>query len=67
MFYAKTVNRFRSPLYILFQELASIQQAILRRLQNDDISVAQAALSLDGLTRVISVPDLLEVLCDFHN
>lgn len=46
------------------QKLASIQQAILRRLQDDDLSVVQAALSLDGLTRVISMPDLLEALRD---
>ncbi|KAI3978430.1 hypothetical protein MKX01_013228 [Papaver californicum] len=46
------------------QKLASIQQAILRRLQDDDLSVVQAALSLDGLTRVISLPDLLGALRD---
>ncbi|XP_026432640.1 uncharacterized protein At3g06530-like isoform X2 [Papaver somniferum] len=46
------------------QKLASIQQAISRRLQDDDLSVVQAALSLDGLTRVISGPDLLEALRD---
>ncbi|RZC48060.1 hypothetical protein C5167_040997 [Papaver somniferum] len=46
------------------QKLASIQQAISRRLQDDDLSVVQAALSLDGLTRVISGPDLLESLRD---
>ncbi|KAI3862328.1 hypothetical protein MKX03_036895 [Papaver bracteatum] len=46
------------------QKLASIQQAISRRLQDDDLSVVQAALSLDGLTKVISGPDLLEALRD---
>ncbi|KAI3912933.1 hypothetical protein MKW92_025813 [Papaver armeniacum] len=46
------------------QKLASIQQAISRRLQDDDLGVVQAALSLDGLTRVISGPDLLEALRD---
>ncbi|KAI3994953.1 hypothetical protein MKX01_038236 [Papaver californicum] len=46
------------------QKLASIQQAISRRLQDDDLSVVKAALSLDGLTRVISKPDLLEALRD---
>ncbi|KAI3919122.1 hypothetical protein MKW98_016675 [Papaver atlanticum] len=44
------------------QKLASIQHAISRRLQDDDLSVVQAALSLDGLTKVISGPDLLEAL-----
>ncbi|KAF6149893.1 hypothetical protein GIB67_008614 [Kingdonia uniflora] len=42
------------------QKLASIQEAMLRRLYDEDLSVAQAALSLDGLSEFISAPDLLK-------
>ncbi|OMO94828.1 U3 small nucleolar RNA-associated protein 10, partial [Corchorus capsularis] len=47
-----------------FQRLVNIKDAVLRQLHDDDLTVVQAALSLDGLTEILSPPDLLEAL---HN
>ncbi|OVA04123.1 BP28 [Macleaya cordata] len=46
------------------QKLVTIQEAILRRLHDDDLSVVRAALSMDGLTKIISAPNLLEAFRD---
>ncbi|KAJ0099511.1 hypothetical protein Patl1_20742 [Pistacia atlantica] len=44
------------------QRLVTIQDAILRQLHDDDLSVVHAALSVDGLSEMISSVDLLEAL-----
>ncbi|KAK1577185.1 hypothetical protein Q3G72_019640 [Acer saccharum] len=46
------------------QRLVTIQDAILRQLHDDDLTVIQAALSVDGLSEMISSSDLLEALDD---
>ncbi|KAI9160506.1 hypothetical protein LWI28_008767 [Acer negundo] len=46
------------------QRLVTIQDAILRQLHDDDLTVVQAALSVDGLSEMISSSDLLEALDD---
>ncbi|KAK7852331.1 uncharacterized protein CFP56_039361 [Quercus suber] len=44
------------------QSLVPIEDAILRQLQDDDLTVVRAALSLDGLSDMISSSDLLKEL-----
>lgn len=44
------------------QSLVTIQDAILRQLHDDDLTVVQAALSVDGLSDIISSSDLLKEL-----
>ncbi|KAM5557014.1 uncharacterized protein ABKV19_024415 [Rosa sericea] len=44
------------------QSLVIIQDGILRQLQDDDLSVVRAALSLDRLSGLINPSDLIEVL-----
>ncbi|XP_078440573.1 ARM repeat superfamily protein [Wolffia australiana] len=44
------------------RRLNNIQDAILRRLQDDDLSVIQAVFSIEGLTRIISCPLLLNAV-----
>ncbi|KAJ7949476.1 U3 small nucleolar RNA-associated protein [Quillaja saponaria] len=44
------------------QILTNIQEAILRQLHDDDLTVVQAALSMDGLSDVIHLSDLVEAL-----
>ncbi|GMI76636.1 hypothetical protein like AT3G06530 [Hibiscus trionum] len=46
------------------QRLVAINDAILRQLRDDDLTVVRAALSVDGLTEIISPSDLLEALRD---
>ncbi|KAL5745887.1 hypothetical protein ACOSP7_027033 [Xanthoceras sorbifolium] len=46
------------------QRLVNIQDAILRQLHDDDLTVVQAALSVHGLSEMISSSDLLEALDD---
>ncbi|KAH9678617.1 hypothetical protein KPL71_025786 [Citrus sinensis] len=46
------------------QRLVTIQDAILHQLHDDDLTVVQAALSIDGLPGMISPSDLLEGLND---
>ncbi|MBA0790029.1 hypothetical protein Gohar_014701, partial [Gossypium harknessii] len=46
------------------QRLVAIKDAVLRQLHDDDLTVVQAALSVDGLTEVVSPSDLLEALHD---
>ncbi|GMJ01001.1 hypothetical protein like AT3G06530 [Hibiscus trionum] len=46
------------------KRLVAINDAILRQLHDDDLTVVQAALSVDGLTEIISPPDLVEALRD---
>lgn len=46
------------------QRLVTIQDAILHQLRDDDLTVVQAALSIDGLPGMISPSDLLEGLDD---
>ncbi|TYG60252.1 hypothetical protein ES288_D07G053400v1 [Gossypium darwinii] len=46
------------------QRLVAIKDAVLRQLHDDDLTVVQAALSVDGLTEVLSPSDLLEALRD---
>ncbi|XVF49416.1 hypothetical protein PTKIN_Ptkin04bG0010100 [Pterospermum kingtungense] len=44
------------------QRFVTIKDAVLRQLHDDDLTVVQAALSLDGLTEIISPLDILEAL-----
>ncbi|KAL6311451.1 hypothetical protein AAG906_005381 [Vitis piasezkii] len=44
------------------QRLVTIQDAILRRLHDEDLSVIQAALSLEGLSEMISASYFLDAL-----
>ncbi|MBA0547976.1 hypothetical protein Golob_019103, partial [Gossypium lobatum] len=46
------------------QRLVAIKDAVLRQLHDDDLTVVQAALSVDGLTEVVGPSDLLEALRD---
>ncbi|XP_042487302.1 uncharacterized protein At3g06530 [Macadamia integrifolia] len=46
------------------RKLVTIQEALLRRLHDDDLSVVQAALALGGLRDVIETPHLLEAFRD---
>lgn len=46
------------------QRLVTIQDAILHQLHDDDLTVVQAALSIDGLPGMISPDNLLEGLGD---
>ncbi|XP_038993491.1 uncharacterized protein At3g06530-like isoform X2 [Hibiscus syriacus] len=46
------------------QKFMVISDAILCQLRDDDLTVVQAALSVDGLTEIISPSDLLEALRD---
>ncbi|XP_052489322.1 uncharacterized protein At3g06530 isoform X2 [Gossypium raimondii] len=46
------------------QRLVAVKDAVLRQLHDDDLTVVQAALSVDGLTEVVSPLDLLEALRD---
>ncbi|GAV79488.1 LOW QUALITY PROTEIN: BP28CT domain-containing protein/U3snoRNP10 domain-containing protein [Cephalotus follicularis] len=46
------------------QRLVSIQDAILRQLRDDDLTVIQATLSLDGMPEILNSSDLLEALSD---
>ncbi|XP_022736219.1 uncharacterized protein At3g06530 isoform X2 [Durio zibethinus] len=46
------------------KRLVTIKDAVLRQLHDDDLTVVRAALSLDGLTEIISPLDLLEALRD---
>lgn len=46
----------------LIQRLVTIQDAVLCQLRDDDLSVVQAALSLKGLSEIISPSDLLKAL-----
>ncbi|GAB4854073.1 hypothetical protein Ancab_022655 [Ancistrocladus abbreviatus] len=47
---------------VISERLASIQEAILRRLHDDDLSVVQAAVSLHRLSELISSTQLFEAL-----
>ncbi|KAL8153527.1 hypothetical protein V2J09_011287 [Rumex salicifolius] len=47
-----------------YQRFSSIQDAVLRRLYDDDLDVIKAALSLDRLSELIGSVKLLEVLQD---
>ncbi|XP_021654039.2 uncharacterized protein At3g06530 isoform X1 [Hevea brasiliensis] len=44
------------------QRLVNIRDAILRQLYDDDLTVVQASLSLEGLSKIISASDFLEAL-----
>ncbi|XVF08520.1 hypothetical protein REPUB_Repub07fG0010000 [Reevesia pubescens] len=44
------------------QRFVTIKDVVLRQLHDDDLTVVRAALSLDGLTEIISPLDLLEAL-----
>ncbi|KAK9292213.1 hypothetical protein L1049_020175 [Liquidambar formosana] len=46
------------------KRLVTIQDAILRQLRDDDLTVIQAVLSLDGLSEIINSSDLLKALRD---
>ncbi|KAJ4955279.1 hypothetical protein NE237_012062 [Protea cynaroides] len=46
------------------RKVITIQEALLRRLHDDDLSVVQAALALDGLADVIDTPHLLKAFRD---
>lgn len=46
----------------MIQGLITIQDAILRQLYDDDLSVVQASLSLEGLSKIISASDFLKAL-----
>ncbi|KAL5569803.1 hypothetical protein UlMin_026378 [Ulmus minor] len=49
------------------QGFLSIQNAILQQLYDDDLTVVEAAVSLDGLSDMISYSDLLQALDDVLN
>ena len=44
------------------QGFSSVQDAILRQLRDDDLTVVEAAISLNGLTEMIDSLDLYEAL-----
>lgn len=44
------------------QSLVTIQDAVLRQLYDDDLTVVQAALSLDGLLDMITSSDFIKEL-----
>ncbi|CAA6663312.1 unnamed protein product [Spirodela intermedia] len=46
------------------RKLINVRDAILRCLQDDDLSVVQAALSIDGLAGIINLPLLLKAFRD---
>lgn len=46
----------------MIQGLITIRDAILRQLYDDDLSVVQASLSLEGLSKIISASDFLKAL-----
>ncbi|XP_044468232.1 uncharacterized protein At3g06530-like [Mangifera indica] len=46
------------------QRLVTIKDAILRQLHDDDLTVVHAALSIDGLSELISSSDLLAAMDD---
>lgn len=46
----------------MFQSLIDIQEAILRQLDDKDLTIVQAALCVDGLPNVIGSSKLLEAL-----
>lgn len=48
--------------FFLCQRLVTIKDVILRQLHDDDLTVVQAALSLDWFTEIISPLELLEAL-----
>lgn len=48
----------------LVQRFVTIQDAVLRRLRDDDLSVVQAALNLDRLSEFINSSSLLDALQD---
>lgn len=47
---------------LLEQGFSSVQDAILRQLHDEDLTVVRAAVSLDGLTEIINSSDVLEAL-----
>lgn len=51
-------------LYWFLQKLVNIQDAILRSLYDDDLSVVQAALSIEGLAAVANPESLLKAYDD---
>lgn len=46
------------------QNLINVQEAMLRRLHDDDLTVVQAVLSLDGLSGIVNPSRLLQVFQD---
>ncbi|CAM8993382.1 unnamed protein product [Rhodiola kirilowii] len=46
------------------QSLVMVQDAVLRQLHDDDLTVVKAALSIDGLSDIIKASDLFEALHD---
>ncbi|CAN1813501.1 Uncharacterized protein At3g06530 [Linum perenne] len=44
------------------QRLVNIQDAVLHQLKDDDLSVVQAALSIDGLSDILGPSDILKAL-----
>jgi U3 small nucleolar RNA-associated protein 10 len=51
-------------LYWFLQKLVNIQDAVLRSLYDDDLSVVQAALSIEGLAAVANPESLLKAYDD---
>ncbi|KAK7320388.1 hypothetical protein VNO77_29813 [Canavalia gladiata] len=47
---------------VVSESLIDMQEAILRQLDDEDLTVVQAALQVDGLSNVIESPKLLEAL-----
>lgn len=48
----------------MVQNLINVQEAMLRRLHDDDLTVVQAVLSLDGLSGIVNPSRLLQVFQD---
>lgn len=46
------------------QSLVTVQDAILKLLGDDDLTVVQKAISLDGISDILSSSDLLKALKD---
>lgn len=47
---------------LLEQGFSSVQDAVLRQLHDEDLTVVRAAVSLDGLTEIVNSSDVLEAL-----
>lgn len=46
------------------QKIINITNAIIRRFYDDDLSVVEAALSIDGLPGMVDAPSLLKAYGD---
>ena len=64
------VSHFLTDMFVSFfccQRFVTIKDAVLHQLHDEDLTVIQAALSLEGLTEIISPLDILEAFRDVLN